>query len=296
MTVVKFTAALVSVSASYGVSTVGSLAVGQIAQFIARQENRFTAGTLEMARPLEPYQSLDNIDFQAGDRLVIFTQPARPAEFFPPLRPGDKTLRFFLRETEVATGGKKALLIGKSDENQGVFPDIDLRAVALEHALDYLSRQTAQLRFDDASQIWYAVKVGQTRIMLDDVEIGTEPVALGVEHRMRFYRANESPSLSRPIAEIAFRAEAVRGAADAPALLKGDFPLHVRVGVEREVQTLRGSTSLPLGKVGTSLIQYVNAAPISTMQLTLMRVLPPQTRIAALKPDDYLYAALTLRR
>ncbi len=294
MSVLKFTAVLVSDSSSYPVSTVSYATVGQVAEFLGGQENRIVAGTLELARPVEAHQCLQEIDFQAGDRLVVFTRTTQAAGFTP-LRPGDKVIRLQIGDTEIRTKGKKNLLIGKSDENQRIFPELDLRGLVTEHSLDYVSRQSVQLMFDEQTQVWVAVKVGQTRVVLDDLDVGSQPVALNANHLMRLYRANDNPAINRPIAEIRLSAETIPAGGDAYSLPGGSYPIRIIVGAEQELRTLRASSTLPLGQIGTSLIQYLNPVLISDMQLYLMRLIPPQTRVSTLKSSEFLYAALRVR-
>ncbi|MBE2267739.1 MAG: hypothetical protein IAE80_05870 [Anaerolinea sp.] len=290
MSVVKFTAALVAGSRNYTVSTVSSLTVGQLADYLAGQETRLAGTTLELARSVTVQQCLQEINFQAGDRLIVFTQITEEAT----LRPGEKVVRFRLGTTEIRAAGKTALLIGKADDNQRIYPDFDLRAILTEPYLDYISRRCVQLTFDAQAGVWYAAKVGQTRVLLDDLEMAAQPIALNANHRLRLYRAHDHPAISHPIAEIhlSVEASAVSGSTMLPA---GTTPVRILVGEEHEAQTLRASNTLPLGQISTSLIQYFNPTPITDMRLYHMRVLPPSTLVGALRPIDSLYAAVRKR-
>lgn len=293
MSVVKFTAALVAGSRSYPISTVSSLTVGQLAEYFAGQEHRLAGTTLELARPVTVHQCLQEIDFQAGDRLTVFTQITAEAAFAAQ-RPGEKGVRFRLGAAEFRATGKTTLLIGKADDNQRIYPDFDLRAILTEPFLDYVSRRCVQLTFDTQAGVWYAAKVGQTRVLLDDLEMAGQPIALNANHRLRLYRAHDHPALSQPIAEIQLSVEAL-AAAGGTLLPAGTTPVRILVGEEHEAQTLRASNTLPLGQISTSLIQYFNPTPITDMRLYHMRVLPPSTPVGALKPTDSLYAAVRTR-
>jgi len=293
MSVVKFTATLVAESSSTLISTVSYAAVAQVTDFLAQQDTRATAGTLELARSVEPQQCLQDVDFQAGDRLVIFTQALR-AESFAPLRPGDKALRLTIGAKEISANGKQTLVIGKSDEKQQLLVDVDLRGVVPDRSLDFISRQSVQLVFDAYAQGWSLVKLGQTRVVLDDLEVLGSPVALNTHHTLRLYRANDQPATSRPLVEIRLLVETVRALTEAQQMLVGSYPVPIMLGLEGELHTLRASTNLPLGQIGTSLIQYVQPVTISDMRLYLMRLIPPQTRVSALKATEQLYAARRL--
>lgn len=289
MSVLKFTAAVVSTSASYTVTTASAAAVEQIAAALAQRETRLVPGMLELVRPVTAQQCLQDVDFRAGDRLVVLTQTTRAATFTP-LRPGDKRIRVQIAGAEWHTHGQQALLIGKSDNQRQNVPDVDLREIVAERTLDYISRRCVQLLFDERAQVWTAVKVGQTRVLLDDLEVGTQPVTLSARHRLRLYRMQDNPALSLPLIELQLIAETVE--ATGRVLPDGTFPVRVLLGTEQEQRTLRASSSLSLGQIGLSLIQYFQPTPMTDMQLYIAHIIPPQTSVASLKPTETLYAAL----
>ncbi|MBK8033563.1 MAG: hypothetical protein IPK17_29505 [Chloroflexi bacterium] len=289
MSVLKFTAAVVSTSSSYTVTTASAAGVEHIAAALAQRETRLVTGMLELARPVAAQQCLQDVDFKAGDRLVVLTQTTRAATFTP-LRPGDKRVRVLLAGTEWHTHGQQPMLIGKSDNERQNLPDIDLRAVVSERTLDYISRRCVQIQFDERAQVWTAAKIGQTRVLLDDLEVGMQPVALSARHRLRLYRTQDNPALSLPLIELQLIAETVEAAGR--VLPDGTFPVRVLLGTEQEQRTLRASSTLPLGQIGLSLIQYFQPTPITDMQLYIAHIIPPQTAVASMKPNETLYAAL----
>lgn len=289
MSVLKFTTALISTSSSYTVTTASSAAVDQVAAALAQHETRLATGMLELARPVTAQQCLEDVDFKAGDRLVVLTQTTRAAAFTP-LRPGDKRIRVQIAGADWHTHGQQPLLIGKSDNQRHILPDVDLRALVSERTLDYISRRCVQLVFDERTQVWSAAKVGQTRVLLDDLEVGTQPVTINGRHRLRLYRTQDNPALSPPLIELQLAAETI-AAADR-ILPDGLFPVRVLLGTEQELRTLRASSTLPLGQIGLSLIQYFQPTPVTDLQLYIAHVIPPQTAVAALQPTETLYAAL----
>lgn len=289
MSVLKFTAAVVSTSSSYTVTTASAAGVEHIAAALAQREPRLVTGMLELARPVVAQQCLQDVDFKAGDRLVVLTQTTRAATFTP-LRPGDKRVRVLLAGTEWHTHGQQPMLIGKSDNQRQNLPDIDLRALVSERTLDYISRRCVQIQFDERAQVWTAAKIGQTRVLLDDLEVGMQPVALSARHRLRLYRTQDNPALSLPLIELQLIAETVEAAGG--VLPDGTFPVRVLLGTEQEQRTLRASSTLPLGQIGLSLIQYFQPTPITDMQLYIAHIIPPQTAVASMKLNETLYAAL----
>src|SRR5690606_13420595 len=114
---------------------------------------------------------------------------------------------FRLGDFEINSRGKKALLVGKADESQGNIPDVDLRYFFPARTLEFISRNCLTLTFDEARRAWSALKTGQTRVTLDELELGGTPVTLNDEQWLRFYRANDDPASGKPIGEIRLMVE-----------------------------------------------------------------------------------------
>jgi hypothetical protein len=297
MPTLKLPAVMAQASQHYRAGLNGQVRVGEVARYLTQYEARIESSTLEIARPVQMNQRLQDVDLHPGDRLVVFSGRPRPADLPAPLRPGDKMLKFRLGDLEVHSRGKKSLLVGKADDSQQNIPDIDLRAFIPPRSLEFISRTCLTLTFDERTRAWQALKTGQTRATLDELELGANPVALNDEQWLRFYRAMDDPAKSQPIGEIRLIVEPVQAGESQAALPGGTFPLEVRVGLEKEAQLLKASDNIRLGQIVSSLAVH-NRAPLQAeMQAYIMRLVSPEARLGTLGlgADEFLYAAFSLR-
>jgi hypothetical protein len=297
MPTLKLPAVMVHSSQHYRAQLNGQVRVGEVARYLAQYESRIESSTLEIARPVGVNQRLQDIDVHPGDRLVVFTGSPHPADLPAPLRPGDKMLKFRLGDFEAHSRGKKALLVGKADENQQTIPDIDLRFFVPPRGLEFISRQCLTLTFDERTRAWQALKTGQTRITLDELELGPNPVSLNDDQWLRFYRAMDDPRSGRPIGEIRLTVEPVQTQEVSAPLPQGSYPLEVRIGLEKESQMLKASENIRLGQVISSLVAHNRMALNGELHAYLMRLASPDARLQDLNlvADEFLYAAFSLR-
>lgn len=297
MPTLKLPAVMAQASQHYRAQLNGQVRVGEVARYLAQYEARIESSTLEIGRLVQVGQQLRDIDLHPGDRLVVFNGTPRPTDLPAPLRPGDKILKFRLGDQEINSRGKKSLLVGKADENQQIIPDIDLRFFVPPRNLEFISRSCLTLTFDERARAWGAVKTGQTRVTLDELELGANPVMLNDEQWLRFYRAHDDPKNGKSIGEIRLLVEAAHAQDTTDALPGGAFPLAVRVGLEKESQLLKASDNIKLGQIVSSLAVH-NRAPLHTdMQVYVMRLASPDARLQTLglRADEFLYAGFGLR-
>jgi len=291
MSIFRIAAALVPSSQQYQARVAGEVTVGEVARYLSQQEAQIDMNTLEMARPVGLSQHIDELDIQGGDRILIFTHAPRPMELPRPTRPGDKIVQFSLGETVIRSSGKQALMVGRPEV--GFIPDVDLRHFITPKALEFVAADCLRLYFDDAARVWYAARSGQTRILLDELELDVQPVALNDSQWVRFYRAGDA----RPIGEMRISLEIVRYGEDNPLLPLGSENIDLRIGLERESQSLRVSGTIRAEQIASSLTHY-NRLPVrDDLSLYIARLIPPQTTLDSLRLGDggLLYAALKLR-
>lgn len=290
----KLATTQVYASHSYALPVSERVTLGEVARYLSHYEAQVNTSTLEVARPVRNQQRLHELDWQSGDRLVIFTQPPQPTRPPERLSPGDKLLKFWNGDFMVTSRGKKGLLVGKPDEAHGVTPDIDLSAVVVPERLDAISRGCLWIAFDDASKRWFASTLGQTRVTIDEYELGTEPIPLDGRHWLRFFRAGEDPD---PVGELWVQVETAQRQ-DAPSLEAGSTIVPVVVGTERDSQTLNASPNIPVGQVATSLAIY-NRAPLTPeTRVYRMRLASPGSaaRDLGLHAEDFVYTPRHLYR
>lgn len=297
MTAIRLSTVLVPASQGYEISVNDQVTVGTIARYLTQQEAFVDANTLELARPVAPHQRLQDIDLRAGDRLLVFQQPAQMVDLPAPLNPGDKTLTFALGDFEVSSRGKKSLIIGKPDENRQVTPDIDLRSFLSPKALDYISRQCLRLDFDEPRQAWLATKIGVTRLFIDEFELTDQPIVLDGDRWLRFYRASDDPMrpASRPIGTFRIQVREIGNDLDLASVPPGPRRIRLRVGSERDAQTLNASEHLTLDRVVSGLATYNDIRLGPEHRLYLVRLLSPEVALNTLNlsqtADDFLYTA-----
>jgi hypothetical protein len=291
----RVSAKLVNQRQSYTLNLADTMKVGRLARYLSQQEGYIESSTLEIARPLGISQRLQDVDIQAGDRLLIFAVKPAPAELSAPLSPGDKIMNFRVGDVVISSRGKKNLVLGKPDSEKDV--DIDLRNFISPKQLSFISRDTMRVDFDDRSKSWYAARTGRTRITLNDFELGADRIPLGDETTLRFYRANEDPKNSafRPISEIQMTTETVQSREDIIYLETGEKVVNIQVGVEKDSAALNISENVPFGQVASNLAAYLGAAVGAEYQLCLMRLIPPGTALGgiALGNDEFFYTART---
>jgi hypothetical protein len=299
MATIKLSTVLVHSGHSYTFHLHSDVTVSEVAQHISRYEPHLTINTLEIAHPIQPDQRLQDVDVQPGDRLIAFLQPVRQVELPTPLKPGDKILKFSLGDLEIDSRRKKGLLVGKSDPSQEIMPDIDLRYFLAPEALEFISRGCLWLSFDESNRVWYASKMGQTRITIDDFELGVEKISLNDSQRLRFYPPVDhlQPSHTDPLGTIKITVEEVLAHAPVETFRQGHHRLDVYVGAEGDGQTLRASETLPIEQIVAHLAQYNNTPLPQEARLYSTRLLSPENKMDDLHlgHDEFLYASLNPR-
>jgi hypothetical protein len=289
MAILRVPVAIVPSSQHYQARVGGQVTVGEVARYLSQHEAQLDVNTLEVARPARPDQRVEMLDIQGGDRLVIFSHAARPVDLPAPARPGDKTVRFSLGDTSLRSRGKKSLVVGKPEA--GFIPDVDLRHFVTPRALEFVSADCMRLYFDEGAQVWYATRSGETRILLDELELERQPVALNDTQWVRFY------SDARPLGDMRMTLETVQVGEDMPFLPPGQALVHLQIGLERDNQALRVSGGIRAGQIASSLAQHYGLPVGDDLRLYVARLAPPQTSLdaLALEDDAMLYAALKLR-
>jgi hypothetical protein len=284
---------LVGARQSFALNLGERVTVGKLARYLSQQEAGIDMSTLEFARVVGANQHVQDIDLQAGDRLVVFTAPPQPGELTQPLNPGDKVAKFSVGDVVITSRGKKSLQIGKPDSQRDV--DIDLRNLVSPRAIGFISRDTMRLDFDDRAKTWYAARTGKTRVLINEFELGTERVPLSDVTTLRLYRAGDEPTSPafQPLAVIRIEMETVQNREDIIFLDTGPVRTPIQIGVGKERLTLNVSENVPLGQVAGSLLTYHKLNPATEYQIYLLRLIPPATPLNALGfgQDDMLYAS-----
>jgi hypothetical protein len=292
-------ATLVELSLSYSLQLAGKLTMGDIAAHFARREPHVSGSTLEVAMPARNAQHLQELDWRSGDRLAVFTQPARANDAQTTLKPGDKFVRLRRGDFEITSQGKKGLLLGRPDDTGEATPDVDLRYFVAPGMMDYISRACLWLQYDESNRIWYISRPGQTRVMIDEFELGTQRLPIEGSRHLRFYPPPDTRDFptDRLIGEMLMQVDEVQKGEERETLPSGNYRLRVQVGTEREMMRLNASGNVTLRQLAEGLASQHGIAFNATMPLYLLRLVHPDLTVQELSPGAgmFLYAARQIR-
>ncbi len=294
MAVQKIETVTVYTSHSYALQLSEQMRVRQIADYLSSYESHVDTATLEVAYPVQRRQRLHDIDMRSGDRLVMFTQSTRQAGIPAPLRPGDKILKFASGQFEMQTHSKRGIMVGRPDEARQEIPDVDLRYFIAPDALQYISRGCMWLNFEDSDQMWYASRMGNTRVMINEFELTEGKIPLNAYQVIRFYRATDDPQQHRPLGEMTLTVESASATTSNSDVVAGNTPVTVCVGVERGRQMLRASEQWHIGNMMERLASYNRVPFTQETRFYLLRLVPPNQSLMDLdlRDDCFLYASL----
>lgn len=272
-------------SQRYTLNLAGQTPVYQISQYLAQYEPYIDSSTLEIARQVQPGLRLRDLNIQAGDRLVLFTHSPQPVDLPTSLKPGDKILTFIRGDVMVRASGKTGVLVGKVDPTGEVVPDVDLSRFVRPEAMEYISRGCIWFQQNQKNKLWYASKIGQTRIVIDEYELSTDKIPVDGKHRIKLYHPAHDPQDAniRALAELELQVQVVGAQDDLTIFQGGDKRTSVIIGTERIRQVINISDNITMGQLITSLAQY-NQLPLSEdNRLYHMRLLSPDSQVDSLR-------------
>jgi len=286
MATLKLSTVMAHSSQRYELGLDEQVTVGAIAQALSHHDPALMCSTLELGRLVQPERRLQDMDVQNGDRLVILTKPPRYAELPGGPRPGDSILVFSLRDFVMRSHGQTSLLLGKYDPARPVKPDIDLHNFISPPSLEVLPHECLRFDFDSEYHQWHVQRLGAARVMVDEYELGAEPIPVTGKCRLRFFH----PASVRPLGEISLKVEAVAAGDSRAYLQPGENAVTVYVGAETASQTLNVSENLSFERIVKGLAAYNRVALTAYTRLCWLRLLNPETPLYALGGDT-LYAA-----
>lgn len=269
--------------------------IGQVAAYLSQVETQVDSHTLEIAIPVRMGQYIGDIGIESGDRLLIFMQAPKIGHLPPPLRVGDKILRFESSSGDISvhSHGKRELLIGKPDDARQLIPDVDLRYFVPHRYLDSIAHSTLMLRFDLELNNWVAMCMGTTGVMIDEADLHNEQFPLNQSQTLRFF-APDDPYHNYPLAEMLIRSERVQADSDWTQIQVGNELVTIRVGWEREKQLLNVSDNVRITQILNGLARYNRLMLNDHVQVFLLRLIAPEQALQILRryPDGFLYAPI----
>jgi hypothetical protein len=248
-------------------------------QTVGQLAREYRATTLELATALDPAWHVGEVGLRAGDRLLLLTQAPHP----PTLPLALPSFNLALNGQTVYSDDQPLILLGKPDPEQGLMPHVDLNVWLTPETAGYVSRQCVLFQLYEGR--WYARRMGQTRVLLDDYELPAEQavplVSDGTPLVMRLQRAEGAPQ-GAPLLVLVVT---LRSPSDAA------LPLPLLTARETAAHQLNASENLVLGRILTSLADYLNAPWQANAPLYHLRLLPPTQMIGdALAGGGLLYA------
>jgi hypothetical protein len=293
----RFSTAVILSSQYYQANLSPNVQIGDLARYLSRVEPNLDASTLEFATRIAWDQNLQSINLQSGERLLVFG--AEPPMTNLPLLSGDKFVTFANNHFRASSGGKRSLLVGKSGEGQPQDPDIDLRQFISNKVIDYISRNCLTLNYTPDSN-WHIVRTGSTRVRLDELELGAQPIPLRGKHRLRFYRASDTQYNQPALAEIEINVETIGNGTGSRDIEQGGMAVKVRIGLEINNQLLRASEKLSIQQVMEALARHTKITLPADAQVYQTRILSPKILLQSLflsfDSENFLYTSLYQQR
>ncbi|HVU14444.1 MAG TPA: hypothetical protein VHD90_24370 [Phototrophicaceae bacterium] len=280
---------------AYALQLGESVTVERLARYLAQyyaQDGEHLS--LELAQPVLPRHRVDEIDLQSGDRLLILDRALRQSDLPDALGPTKKALSFVGGDYHVESRGKRRLLLGKPDIAHGIVPDIDARFFISPQFIDYISRSCLRFDFDAAAQRWYVVKTGATRVLMDDYELGSEPVPVDSNTWLNFYRATDEPRspVARSLGEVRLLVEDVPSPGrEIVGLERGGYGLVAVVGAEKENRHLSVNATITAETIAERLAEREHTPLTEGYRLYILRLISPRTPLGTLRlaDDQFLY-------
>jgi hypothetical protein len=248
---------------------------------------------MEIAHALPLDMRVHAINMQPGDRLLIANDPIKASHLAAPPRPGETLVRVEAEMHDARLHGKHNLTVGWSDEKRRTVADIDLRAFVAAEGLQLIAQDCMRLNLD--KDTWYAQRTGDTRIVIDELELFNAPVPLNQNQRVRLYAADHSQGRAYPITEFRLSLETLEAQEAVAPLPSGSTLVSIQPGVEGETRFLRASERLTLRQIIAALAQHDRLA-LSNASVYLARVLPPDATIhRVVNEEAFLHVPLETR-
>lgn len=264
--------------------------VGEVAGYLSGAEANVDCCTLDLAQAVALDERISQLDLASGDRIAVMPEPGQASDLPLAARAGERGLIIRAGAVEIHVAAQRQIIAGKPDERRGQLPDVDLRMFVPPEALDFISRDCMRLQYIDGR--WYAQRSGQTRIVIDDLEVGAVPVLLNEAQRVRFYRATESDLSGRPLASIEIIGGVAEKRSAIVSLPGGSFALPLLIGSERGTYFLNTSDHLTVRQVAAALLHH-SGQSMESVSAFVLRLLAPVVPVAQVVRDSTLLYART---
>lgn len=266
--------------------------IGQLASYFSQTETNVDSYTLEIAIPVKLNKYVGDINIESGDRLLVFLGQPTHGSLPPPLREGDKILRFQSQSGDISlhSQGKHQLVIGIPDRDHQFIPDVDLRYFIPHHYLNYISPNVLNLQFDPVTEQWGTNRVGDTRVRIHQLDLMNEHYPLQGRQIIQFY-ANSDEMFNQLLGQIIIEVETVHSESDWAQIESGNEQTIIRIGLENAKQLLNVSDNIRITQIINGLARHNRLMLGDYIQAYIMRLIAPDQSLAVLQryPNSFLY-------
>lgn len=292
----KLRLASVYISASQQVqlSLASNATIGALTASMTALDNTLNASTLELALPLARRQRLGNLALATGDRLLLMANTPKQVPLPARVNTYETQLRFTIDGQEVAVASKSGYLIGASQHGSDVLPDVDLRPFIPPTLADLIAEGCVWLQYDPYQRQWFASRIGNTRVLLDEYELQGDKFPLVRTTKLRLYPQGVTfMGANRLLAEVAIRVEDNTGQGNRVNLPHGDLRTRLVLGVEQALGVFDASPDIELQTVADKLLAHAKIPQTSQIQVYALRLLSPQDTISTSdgERDSFFYLA-----
>lgn len=263
--------------------------VGSLASYLSQLESAVSASSMELAQLLPLDMRVHEINLRAGDRLLITNDPIKVSELPVSLATGTQSLRIIGNETTINVPRKTHITVGWIDKPRLQTPDIDLRQFVSPDVLPYLSQSCMVLTYQ--KQQWFVQRSGETRIIIDELELTETPLPLNQTQVIQLY-FQRSPY---PAVEFRIEQESLPEKNGDIHLQTGSTLVAIQPGVEESTKFLRASERLTLRQIVAGLAQH-HALSLAAASVYVARPLPIQTPLHQVAVSDaFLHVTLDMK-
>lgn len=274
--VIKFTAALARVGGQWGGQISPMTTVGQVLASVMASVRYAAPPTVEIGRPMRLESRLDMLGIRTGDRVLLIDGTSLRGNITD--LGGVRGLHAQWMGGEAHSEGRGRLVIGASLPQATDRPDIDLRSADAA-----IPRRAAIARFDPLTETWSLARVGDARVLMDDLDLPPEtPVMLNSETTLKIVPSGVSQGVT-----LYFRLGEPLGTDKRLPL--GTFSLTAWRGEETHPLTLRASLNLPVSRLVGGLASQMAYPSGGQVYPYLMQLAAPQMRLIDLGEGAVLY-------
>ena len=252
--------------------------IGQVVAAVAEAANYTAPPAFEVGHPMRLESRLDMLGIRPGDRVVLVDGTSLRSSITD--LGGVRPLSARWNGGEAHSEGRVRLVIGASDPQAPDRPDIDLRSAAPNAGLP---RRCAILRFDSLTENWGLARVGDARLLIDDLDLPPDtPVTLNAGTTLRIIPSGASDGV------ILHLSLGEPSGVD-NRLPTGTFSVSAWRGEETRALTLRASLNLPVSRLIGGLATQMTYPTGGQVYPYLMQLASPQTRLIDLGEGAIMY-------